>query len=138
MIEDLAMAVASIARDAVNAAVAHHNNTPMNPTPQRIQLSRRAGFKLQEVSMALNGLPCVKCDRTTRFGNYCAQPGMTNTEAVEAFKRGLDKPHSKLREIAKAELRGKNLACWCPLLDKGGHPAHCHCNVLLAIANEDS
>jgi len=32
-------------------------------------------------------------------------------------------------EIARAFLRGKNLACWCPL----NHP--CHADVLLEIAN---
>jgi hypothetical protein len=31
--------------------------------PQRIQLSRAKGFRLQQVSMALNGLPAVKVDR---------------------------------------------------------------------------
>lgn len=33
-------------------------------TPQRIQLSRRKGFCLLESSIALNGLPAVKVDRS--------------------------------------------------------------------------
>lgn len=37
--------------------------------PQRIQLSRRKGFRLQEESLALNGLPAVKVDRTGPWGN---------------------------------------------------------------------
>lgn len=37
--------------------------------PVRIQLSRQRGFRLQEVSLALNGLPAVKVDRTTQWGN---------------------------------------------------------------------
>ena len=32
---------------------------------------------------------------------------------------------------AKESLRGKNLACWCPL------DAECHADVLLEIANEE-
>ncbi len=32
----------------------------------------------------------------------------------------------------KAELRGKDLACWCPL------DRPCHADVLLELANEDS
>lgn len=40
-------------------------------TPQRIQLSRAKGFRLQEASKALNGLPAVKVDRSSRFGNPC-------------------------------------------------------------------
>lgn len=37
--------------------------------PQRIQLSRKKGFNLQEYSKNLNGLECVKCDRSTKWGN---------------------------------------------------------------------
>lgn len=37
--------------------------------PQRIQLSHKKGFNLQEYSKSLNGLEAVKCDRTTKFGN---------------------------------------------------------------------
>lgn len=32
------------------------------------------------------------------------------------------------------ELRGHNLACWCPL-PKPGEPDHCHATVLLEVAN---
>lgn len=41
----------------------------MTERPQRIQLSRAAGFSLRAHSHAINGLPAVKCDRTTRWGN---------------------------------------------------------------------
>lgn len=41
----------------------------MSETPKRITLSREKGFKLQEASIELNGLPAVKVDRLTRFGN---------------------------------------------------------------------
>lgn len=34
-----------------------------------------------------------------------------------------------------SNLRGKNLACWCPLVDKDGKPVPCHADVLLSIAN---
>ena len=33
------------------------------------------------------------------------------------------------------ELRGKDLACWCPLEDKYGNPVPCHADVLLEWAN---
>ena len=35
--------------------------------PVRVQLSRRKGFRLDEA--AGNGLPTVKVDRTTKWGN---------------------------------------------------------------------
>lgn len=38
-------------------------------TPVRIQLSRQKGFKLQEYSRSINGLPAIKIDRTTKWGN---------------------------------------------------------------------
>ena len=34
-----------------------------------------------------------------------------------------------------SELRGKDLMCWCPLLDKDGNHVSCHADVLLEIAN---
>lgn len=33
------------------------------------------------------------------------------------------------------ELRGKNLACWCPLEDEQGNRVPCHADVLLELAN---
>ena len=38
-------------------------------TPRRITLSREKGWNLQAVSMALNGRPAVKVDRSTKWGN---------------------------------------------------------------------
>lgn len=32
-------------------------------------------------------------------------------------------------------LRGKNLACWCPLIDDDGNSVPCHADVLLELAN---
>ncbi len=39
------------------------------PKPVRLQLRRNRGYRLQEVSRAINGLEAVKVDRTTRWGN---------------------------------------------------------------------
>jgi hypothetical protein len=36
------------------------------------------------------------------------------------------------------ELRGKDLACWCPLVDKDGNRFPCHADILLAIANSET
>jgi hypothetical protein len=38
-------------------------------------------------------------------------------------------------EDIRRELRGKNLACWCPLEDENGNRVPCHADVLLEIAN---
>ena len=42
------------------------------------------------------------------------------------------KKASKAMLAAKTELKGKDLACWCPLT------VPCHADVLLAIANDDA
>jgi len=35
------------------------------------------------------------------------------------------------------ELAGKNLACWCPLVDVDGRRVPCHADFLLELANDD-
>lgn len=107
--------------------------------PQRIQLSRKKGFSLQAASLALNGLPAVKVDRTTKWGNPYV-PGMIDPDV-----RGINRVMVSSDCVVKAfrgyalrclevdpkhfePLRGKNLACWC-----GG--GACHADVLLELAN---
>ena len=119
--------------------------------PQRLQLSRRKGFDLQAASRALNGLPAVKVDRTTRFGNpyvigepvdrkqvrrwgwnfspqglcvVCA----TADEAVARFWHCLHWDEA-IHDFVREQLGGKNVACWC------GFDAVCHGDPLLVIAN---
>lgn len=119
------------------------------PEPQRIQLSRRKGFNLQAASMALNGLPAVKVDRTTKWGNpFIVGTDGTRQECVDLFalllngymcltvKGDLDvrmpeqERYNAMAGRDREELRGKNLACWCP----AGAP--CHADILLALAKE--
>lgn len=52
---------------------------------------------------------------------------LTAKEAVEWFRWYVETRN--WREKIRAELRGKDLACWCPL----GQP--CHADALLEIAN---
>lgn len=91
--------------------------------PKRVQLSRRAGWRMPADT--------VKVDRSTRWGNPF-KPAERTPEAmarsVEQFRRSL-KADPILQAEVRGALRGKNLACWCPL----GGP--CHAEVLLACAN---
>jgi len=114
--------------------------------PRRIQLSRKKGFRLQEHSHALNGRPAVVVSRPSRWGNpfvigreYVRRsmaPGggeiagvvCDAAQAVQLFRRFTAR-ETQLRIDAARELRGKNLACWCPL------DGPCHADVLLKIAN---
>lgn len=39
------------------------------------------------------------------------------------------------RELMQGELRGLNVACWCPLVDDDGNPWPCRGDVILDVAN---
>jgi len=103
----------------------------MADAPKRIQLRRTKGWRMPDNT--------VKVDRSTRWGN----PWPIGKEGP--FGRAGDAVGScyffaeMFRDpelLAAAEypadlspLRGKNLACWCPL------DQPCHADVLLEIAN---
>lgn len=93
--------------------------------PQRIQRKRTKGWRMPPNT--------VYVGRGSKWGNrYQVHDG--NYEwAVRLFDRYLHETceGDALRRQAEKELRGKNLACWCPL-DKP-----CHADVLLKIANEE-
>lgn len=113
--------------------------------PVRIVLSRRAGFDLQAVSQALNGLPAQSVARPGPWGNpftindVIGETGLdkdaAQAEAVVRYGRWVSgewagpKPPPARENIRKA-LAGKNLACWC----REGSP--CHVDTLLLLANE--
>lgn len=112
--------------------------------PVRIQLSRAKGFNLQAASRAINGLPCVKVDRTTDWGNpvSVADIKASGTFGADHVLRGIAvgyfreycPPGSPLAEAARRILRGNNLGCWCPL-PTPGEPDNCHAAVLLELSN---
>lgn len=119
--------------------------------PQRIQLSRRKGFDLQAVSLALNGLPAVNVARPSQWGNPYRVVSMTGTGsyvvthpvhgivsqgtnsecinyAVGYFSAMImTRPRETFCAMVDA-LHGKNLACWC------APGAPCHADVLLELA----
>lgn len=112
--------------------------TTAEPSPVRIQLSRAKGWRMPANT--------VKVDRTTRWGNPFKLHGdgkpMAPEVAVGLFRRLLQDQGGfmvKVRGQAipttvadiRRELRGKNLACWCPL------SGPCHADVLLQLANEE-
>ena len=103
--------------------------------PRGIQLRRVKGWRMPPNT--------VSVARPGKWGNPC-HIGMwknyTAADAVRDYKRWIDRdpgvrsyenafgePPTK-KEIRR-ELRGKNLACFCPL------DQPCHRNVLLKIAN---
>jgi hypothetical protein len=99
--------------------------------PVRLRLSRAKGFALQRESKRINGLDAVNVARPSRWGNpFRIGPERTRGEAIAMFREALARGELPFGIAdVRAELRGKNLACWCP----EGEP--CHAEVLLRIAN---
>jgi len=86
--------------------------------PGRVRLSRRKGWRMPPNT--------VSVARPGRWGNPVrVGPRMTAAEAVAFYRRSHVPSDVSL-------LRGKNLACWCPL------DGPCHADVLLELANQDT
>ena len=107
---------------------------------KRVQLSRQAGWRMPDNT--------VKVDRSTKWGNPWRVGEIDVPDAAEAVRRfrcaviGVElngrlcppraHPDSRIGRIIAdiAELRGKDLACWCP------PDSPCHADVLLELANK--
>jgi hypothetical protein len=103
--------------------------------PQRIRLSRRRGWR--------KPVGAVVVARPNRWANPYDYRDLAGgrAEAVERYAGWIVNPRSEptrcgtttyrpstVEEI-QAQLRGRDLACWCPLDEP------CHGDVLLEIAN---
>ncbi|MCK0531492.1 DUF4326 domain-containing protein [Sphingobium sp. MAH-33] len=85
----------------------------------------------------------VKVDRTTKWGNpfkpgvSCAYTGgrpVQDKRHAFVLYRAVASDNEALVAAAQAELRGKNLACWCPI-EPHASDGCCHADVLLELAN---
>lgn len=101
--------------------------------PERIRLSRAKGWRMPPNT--------VKVDRTTKWGNpfIVGKSGGAYTAKVADRRhayllfKSVAFDNERLVADARAELRGKNLACWCSKDDP--YEDNCHAAVLLEIAN---
>ena len=94
----------------------------MSDQPIRIQLRRTKGWRIPANTL--------KVDRTTRWGNdfIMAHEG-TRLLAVAQHREQAIAQNEACPQYYEP-LRGKNLACWCPL------DQPCHADVLLELANK--
>jgi hypothetical protein len=122
----------------------------MTTEPRRVQRRRTAGWRKPENTVIVS--------RPSRFGSpftlaMAYELGYARTGDTEqaraacagAFKEWLrgnrsmwqseegDRARQRILD-GLPELRGKNLACYCPLPEPG-QPDHCHAAVLLDLAN---
>lgn len=97
----------------------------MADPPRRIQRKRTKGWRLPPNTV------CVT--RPGRWGNPylpCGKSLDDRARALACFRVGLLSGRLGFCvDDVRRELRGKNLACWCPL------ESPCHADVLLEIAN---
>lgn len=126
--------------------------TARRDPPKRIQRKRSKGWRMPEGAVVVdrstpfgNPFPVSKgtstsmgVTTTTYIIGTWNGPAMwfkdTEAEArslaVDAYRAWINQSRQHaLREKAKAFLRGKTLACWCPL------DQPCHADVLLELAN---
>lgn len=98
--------------------------------PIRIQRKRSRGWRMPPNT--------VYVGRPSKWGNPCPHhPPLDRLYATRAFVNWVDGCEIQealngpppTNEAIRNELRGKNLACWCPL-DKP-----CHADILLELAN---
>ena len=108
-----------------SAADASSQSRIPNAEPTRVQLRRTKGWRMPPNT--------VSVARPTKWGNpfrvgYASIP--TAAEAVNRFRRWIT-DHMVVGPTPPdpSELRGKTLACWCPL------DQPCHADVLLELAN---
>jgi putative membrane protein len=114
---------------------------------ERVQLKRTKGWRMPANT--------VKVDRGSIYGNPFTMEKRERSEAVALFRNwltaltweadcGQDYPPMLTKHLcdrrralleALPNLRGKNLACWCPL-PTPGEPDVCHAAVLLELANK--
>lgn len=106
--------------------------------PKRVQLKRTKGWRMPANT--------VKVCRPGKWGNPFVvgkrygwaepdsseidgpfKPIKDRAEAVAVYRSWLGGQHDLLEDVR--ELRGRNLACWCPADEP------CHADVLLALAN---
>ena len=112
--------------------------------PERIRLSRKSGFRLPPGAKSVArptrwgnpyivGTPMVTLDGIDPNGE---RGPLTAAEAVEMYRESIEFWSEDRKRECVTELRGHDLACWCPLEDEHGKPYPCHANYLLVLANE--
>ena len=94
-----------------------------DPMPQRFQRTRRRGARLPA--------DVVVVTRPTKWGNPHPTT-MAPEESIRRYREDLVAGRLPVTvDDVRRELRGRDLACYCPLDE-----SMCHADVLLAIANE--
>jgi hypothetical protein len=101
--------------------------------PHRIQRKRVRGWKMPENTMYV-GRPSVYANPFLSEHSKVHSPKVL--EAVMSVYRMHVEHLVKQDPDFLQPLKGKNLACWCPLYNPKWDRVYCHADVLLEMANE--
>lgn len=116
-------------------------------SPRRLQRRRQAGWRKPEGAVIVTrpsrwGNPFAVGHLCPLFwtwrGHWVAEPYAPDwvrdrTHAVDLY-RNLARQPAFIAD-ARRELAGRDLLCWCPLVDADGQPVPCHADILLDVAN---
>lgn len=128
--------------------------------PERIQRQRTAGWRMPEGAVYVGrptrwGNPYIigQVGDSRRWTGYfvgeerraTASHGEYPTKAQAAARAvmlfelhtGPLGDYELDEDEVRRELGGRDLACWCPLVDEQGDPFPCHADALLRIANSE-
>lgn len=118
--------------------------------PRRVQRKRSKGWRMPENTVYVGrGSKWGNPYRAVSMGTHWTivdrgvlrEFKLTRREALKTvvswYAESVANSWSRVpsREEIRTELRGKNLACWCPLEDAEGNRVPCHADVLLELAN---
>lgn len=103
---------------------------PETQKPHRVQLSRKKGWRMPPNTVVVA--------RPSKYGNphrvgFCPVCGVEHTQAEAVAKFEAD--CIALPRLYLADLKGKNLACWCKIINSCGFLEQCHADILLELAN---
>lgn len=120
--------------------------------PKRIQMSRQRPWRAEHPDAVIVARPS-KWGNPFKVGERITDPDSVFRNAyingVSLFRDGIveDRAHAVAlfdfwvmakvpftQTDVRLELRGRDLACWCPLTDADGNPVPCHADVLLEVA----
>jgi len=116
----------------------------MGEQPKRIQRKRTKGWRMPEAAVSVTrpgpfGNPFTHRERRVAAGMFRVwlTGGMRSTAMLDCGCKLPTRSLPGVRDEILCELqqlRGRDLACWCPL-PAPGQPDHCHATVLLELAN---
>lgn len=108
--------------------------------PERIQMSRQHPWRADHPDAVIVSRPS-KWGNPFKAGERLSVtskgvPIGTTLVADASIAVFLFRRYVEHHELDLEPLRGKDLACWCPMVDSEGNRVPCHADVLLELANQ--